>query len=312
MNPFELRGPEFLLFYVTLAAGLCVVAAVIRRLLESGEVPKLGEPDPFAIAYLRGGANEAMRVATLSLIDRGLLKPDGEKVVATAGAVLSARRPLEQAIIKEFPYAGRAASVFRAKGPREACRAIAAELRRRGLLVSGGQIIVRIFFGLGVQTALWAVAKVKLDIAAAAGRHNTGILQMSLWVMPMLVIFTLAPRTTPIGARVLKDLRELFAGLKVRAPIIRAGGGTNEHTLLAAVYGINALSGTAAAQSKALFPQGGNASSSCGSSCGSSSCGSSCGGGCGGAVGGAEARWKRVTASASAGATSSRRESCRT
>jgi uncharacterized protein (TIGR04222 family) len=85
--------------------GVIVLIAlhVARALAESGPAPKLDVSDPYAVAFLRGGLPEALRVTVLSLIDRGLLKlhepdrlrsaPDGEGVV---------RRPIERAVLGSF------------------------------------------------------------------------------------------------------------------------------------------------------------------------------------------------------------------
>jgi hypothetical protein len=102
-----------------------------------------------------------------------------------------------------------------------------------------------------------------------------------------------------VGNRVLEDFRTLFSRLRDRATEVQVGGATNELALLAGVFGLGALSGTAFAQMQTLFPMGtrnrsstwlGSCGSACGSSWGSSSgssCGSSCGGGgCGGGCGG--------------------------
>jgi hypothetical protein len=63
-NPFDLRGPEFLVFYITLGVLVTVVVAVLRRRSESTVVATGPLVDYLKIAYLRGGSDEALRVAT--------------------------------------------------------------------------------------------------------------------------------------------------------------------------------------------------------------------------------------------------------
>ncbi|HEX2521692.1 MAG TPA: hypothetical protein VHP35_06150 [Terriglobia bacterium] len=60
MNPFDLTGPQFLVFY--LAFGGCVLLALnfIRKARESSDNSKVTLTDPYLIAYLRGGKNEAL------------------------------------------------------------------------------------------------------------------------------------------------------------------------------------------------------------------------------------------------------------
>src|SRR6185295_16874913 len=69
VNPFDLPGPEFLLFYIILAVAVITALALLRRAAESDSAPQVDLGDPYLIAYLRGGENEAPRVALVSLID---------------------------------------------------------------------------------------------------------------------------------------------------------------------------------------------------------------------------------------------------
>ena len=79
MNPFELTGFSFLGFYVLL--GIAVIwglRAWIRHLETADAPPAQNMTDPYLIAHLRSGENEALRVATVALLDRGLLVAEGE------------------------------------------------------------------------------------------------------------------------------------------------------------------------------------------------------------------------------------------
>ena len=75
MNPFNLPGPAFLAFYVTfgiaLIAGACIYWFFRTRRVET---PVL--TNPYEIAYLRGGAAEAVRVAVIGLLERNILEAD--------------------------------------------------------------------------------------------------------------------------------------------------------------------------------------------------------------------------------------------
>ena len=75
MNPFDWTGPWFLLFYLVLGVfSYWFVYFYVTYRERQQPVPKLKMSDPFQIAFLRGGENEAIRIASLSLIDRGLLR----------------------------------------------------------------------------------------------------------------------------------------------------------------------------------------------------------------------------------------------
>jgi uncharacterized protein (TIGR04222 family) len=299
MNPFDLPGPAFLLFYVGVLIVVFAATVLVRRALESGPLPNLGEADPYLLAHLRGGANEAIRVATFSLFDRGLLKASGDLLEAEPDAVRRARRPLERSILEAFASAAPASSVYAQSAPRRACEALDAALARQRLLPTGSQVLLRALLGLVATAIVWSIAIIKIDVALARGRHNVTFLVLMALVAPVVLVLLLRARQTALGQRLMEDYQTLFSRLRSRAASIQAGGATNELALLAGVFGLGALAGPALAQAQVLFPRGarpatGSTASSCGAACGhlsscgssgGSSCGSSCGGGGGGCGG---------------------------
>src|SRR5215475_5298158 len=112
MNPFELRGPEFLLFYFCFSLVVIYAIAFLRRRAESGPAPKIDLGDPYLVAYLRGGENEALRVAAVSLVDRGLLIADDENLKAKKGSLDKVRRPIEKALLQKFAQSHKATIIF--------------------------------------------------------------------------------------------------------------------------------------------------------------------------------------------------------
>jgi len=258
VNPFDLRGPEFLLFYIILCAVVFLALFLIRRAIESDSPPKVDVGDPCLIAYLRGGEKETLQVALVSLIDRGLLVLTGTQIKRADNAAPSAvRRPIEKALMETYAKPGTRA--------RWLCFTLA-------------------FFLLGL------VGASKIYIALERGRTNVQFL-----IILMVVAFVIAakvsfPRLTARGTAMLKDVQTLYAGLKDRAASLRPGGATIEPMMLAAAFGVGALAGEGFAYTATLFPRprrssGGSSwgdSGSGGSSCGSSCGGGGCGGGCGG------------------------------
>src|SRR5688572_6470436 len=113
MNPFDLPGPQFLAFYAALGLVVVVLVSILRRMAESGPVPKVDVSDPYLIAYLRGGENEALRVATVSLVDRGLLIAEDENLRAKKNVSLDGvRRPIEKALLRKFMQSHKATIIF--------------------------------------------------------------------------------------------------------------------------------------------------------------------------------------------------------
>ena len=304
MNPFDLSGPAFLLFYVVLSAVVIAAARALQRVMESGPMPRLGDVDPYLIAHLRGGAVEALRVATISLLDRGLLVMEGKSLVAQKGAAERVRRPIERAILAELKHPGWTSCLERS-GPRAACGELENELKKHRLLPDHGASVTRLFLGVAAVAVLWWTAYHKIDIALSRGRYNIGFLIALALAVPFVVAKVIPGRRTTRGKRMLEDLQTLFAGLRARARELPAGGATNELALLAGIFGLSALQGIARVQAQLLFPasfavsaSGSSGTTSSGSSCSStsssscssgssgSSCGSSCGGGGGGGCGG--------------------------
>ncbi len=72
----NMYGPHFLVLYgVVIASTLGVSWVILYRCDKTGELrlpPIPSNPDPYHIALLRGGENEATRVLVFSLIQRGL------------------------------------------------------------------------------------------------------------------------------------------------------------------------------------------------------------------------------------------------
>jgi uncharacterized protein (TIGR04222 family) len=288
VNPLDLRGPEFLAFYAAAAAVVLLAAHLVRRWFESGPAPSLREVDPYLVAHLRGGPDTALQVAVLSLLDRGLLRLDGEHLVAGADTLHKVRRPIEQEVLRTFTTSSRAPEVLQSDLAREACDGLAAELRRQGLLPGAGAIALRVLIAIAAVAVLEAVGLAKLQVAAARGHHNVLLLGLLMIVVPIAAyaMMVLARRTTT-GNRYLDDLETMFRGLRDRSTNLRIGGSTNELALLLGVFGAPLLGGNVALWTKSLFPEpvsqqqnGSSSSSSCGSggSCG----GGGCGGGCGG------------------------------
>lgn len=134
MNPFLLRGSAFLLFYLVVCCAVIATVALLRQLLEKRtSVPALDEIDPYLVAHLRGGTNEALRVAVVSLLDRGLLSMEGDLLAAAPQTTRSVRRPLERAVLGHFSRPGMADSIFSSVA-REVCQGLEADLRSRKLL----------------------------------------------------------------------------------------------------------------------------------------------------------------------------------
>jgi uncharacterized protein (TIGR04222 family) len=287
MNPFDLRGPEFLAFYLVLGLATLFVLWLLRRGGEADATSRAMLDDYVDIAYLRGGPHEAMRVATLNLINRGLLEVHGDDRLQTAdkSAARTVSKPIERRILAKFQESAKASVIFSDAALKDvAATDSEPNLVRLGLLPDSARKARRLtMFGLGVFV-LAAVAMTKIAVALARGRTNILFLILEAAIFGWLVFKVTHPFRTPAGDALLSDLRTLFAGLKERARSLVPGSETQDFALLTAVFGMAAIP-SQFPRMKRLFPKASSDSSSssgCGSSCGSSCGGGGCGGGCGG------------------------------
>lgn len=293
MNPLDLRGPEFLLFFFVLSSIVVGVLAFIRWVIEPKATGSVDLSDPYAIARLRGGRREAVSVAAHNLVDRRLLEMSADDKIETSRDVGadSVRRPLEKALVQYFLTRGSLGGALRSLNVEDALAALEEPLARQGLIaderVQRRRLALSVV-GIGV---LAGTAAMKILVALSRGHSNVLFLLVAGAASIPAVWVTLHPRRTPAGDAALRDVRNLYRGLKDRSFQLAPGGATSEAALLAGVFGLASLPSqflharrlkaktSSAGESTA---SGGSSCSSCGSSSGSSCGGGGCGGGCGG------------------------------
>ena len=280
MNPFELHGFAFLFFYIVLGV---VTLIALRFWFKFSEPAKSALPkfnDPYLIAYLRGGEDEAIKVATISLADRGLLKMDGDKLKRKYSDKDLAQREIEQAILKACARPAEGSDVLKDADAKRACDAYKKLLVDAGLLAGSATFSQRLV-GVGAAAlVLLGTAGYKIQLALSQGRHNIGFLIMLAILFTVILFAVWRVRRTGAGDAAVADMKQLFKRLKDRASNLKSGGQTNELAMLIGVFGLSAVSASAFPIIEKIYPA---PKSDGGSSCSSSSsCGSSCGGGCGG------------------------------
>jgi uncharacterized protein (TIGR04222 family) len=287
MSPFDLRGPQFLLFYLILGTLVITLLFMLRRFIDpEGEV-KVDMSDPYLIAFLRGGKVEVIRVATISLVHRKLLEVSGTLVsVSSPGVAGGVRIPIERKLLKYFANASEGVSAFSDAGCAAAADSYSESLETLGLLPDDA-LRTRRTLVLAIALAfLLGVAFIKITIALSRGHTNIGFLILLAGIFTFAAYKATCPRLTTRGSGVIDNLRFLFGPLNSRSS---AELGPNDVALLAAVFGINAVPQDVFPYAKTLYPKAAAASgSSCGTGCGaigSDGGGGGCGGGCGGCGG---------------------------
>jgi uncharacterized protein (TIGR04222 family) len=280
----DLRGPEFLVVYIAIGAGVLVLAWLRMNAGEGADVVgRIDLKEPLAIAYLRGGALEVLRVTAFSLVDRGLLLFDGRTLCAKskiAGSLV--RRPLEKALLERLAAPTATSSMLADAALRSACEGFAETLRDSSLVASAETYAARRPIFLLASATLGGLAGLKIIIALVRGHTNIAVLLVS-GLICLAILFRMYRRErTARGDRALADLKVLLAGRKRQSHRIKPGGASDDALLLAAVYGFSALPAESFPYLGKLFPKSSGSSNSCGSSCGNGCGGGGCGGGCGG------------------------------
>ncbi|MBV9687113.1 MAG: TIGR04222 domain-containing membrane protein [Alphaproteobacteria bacterium] len=286
MNPFDLSGPSFLVFYIGVALVVIIGLKLVIDEAEGGTPRALPLNDPYQIAWLRGGTPEAARIAVLSLTDRGLLAVSGNNLVNLSIAQCSVREPIERAILTRCAQSGTpATAILKDPAVERACAPYQARLERLQLVPDAAMRAQRYRWLTVAIAILLGIALGKIVIAFGRGKYNVQFLVILMALGSWVVLRLVRRRRTHLGSRMLNDLRRLFKALRQRAASIRPGAMTSDAMLLAAVFGISALPATGFADFLRVYKKAARSRGDCGSGCGTA-CGSGCGGGGGGGCGG--------------------------
>lgn len=287
-------GPQFLGVYAAIAL---LANWWLRHHYRSREanttVSRLDfSSDPYQMAFLRKGDEEATNVVIFSLVDRGLLEEaDGKVRLARADARDLAKRPIERAVLDCFTDWAEPKQALRDTEVRRACRKYSEHLVRHRLLAGPSTYSERRAALLAALGLTVGIAALRLLNAVLHGRHNVGFLIFFALICATCLLFAYRRRLTGLGEDTLERLQRLFAGLKMRADRVLPGGATHDAAVLAALFGIDVLPAASFPYVSRLFKKpaagdsggdGGSGGSGSGDGDGGGCGGGGCGGGCGG------------------------------
>jgi uncharacterized protein (TIGR04222 family) len=283
MNPLELPGGQFLLFYASSAAVTAFAVWGLRLMVGPAGRPSQRLSDPYAIALLRAGPAEAIRVAATSLVARGLLKRSAAGFTSDQAAEEQFTDPLERTLVRQCSGTSPGWRLLENTMVRSSLAPRQRELEALGLIPDQGQRIQLALIGWAGVAAMAGIAVGKILTAVAHGHSNVeGLIVLSILAVALMVVIAAhPPHATPRGRTVLSELGALFGALRSHRVSQRA----EETVFLAALFGATVLpSGDQAAMKRTFTkPQTQGSSSGCSSSgCGSGGGGGGCGGGCGG------------------------------
>lgn len=315
-NPLtNIYGPYFLIFYISFIVltiiGYRVLQTRLDRTAQFAVPPIPNNPDPFEIAFLRGGENELARAVVFSLIQKNLLKLLNEEKIAwicptNVGFEQRSLPPIELTALEWFSANREPKELFQKGGLAEKLKpfheTFQARLEMQNFFPDeetkrrNKRLAVQTFFVFG------SLGAYKLAAAIYNGYTNVlGIGFITAIATIALVAAAQMPRLTALGKTYLERLQIAFERIKPSNYPPLAARTTAPHATFASVdpfllsvgvFGGAALAGTVYSDYNRTFEraqQSSGTSGSCGSGCGSSSGdssggdgGSGCGGGCGG------------------------------
>jgi uncharacterized protein (TIGR04222 family) len=293
--PFNLRGLEFLLFYVCFAAGVFALAAVLRWFLRVPSSPAAMELcDGYEIAELGGGHRRAFVAAIASLSQRRLIVVQERKIVRPSDWMPDGLPLLERAILGgTLPGSKVRISTVR-KAALDALGSLRAGLVERGLVMSAGARANARFTPLLLALVVPAVGVAKIWIGLSRDRPVGFLVALTLIATGgALALFLRCPHLTRRGDAQLRRLRDENAGLRASGDLATPEGLANLPIALG-LFGFVVLANTPLAELpeelKDLQPTpgfGGWGKGQTSDGCISFSSGGGCGGGsgCGGCGG---------------------------
>lgn len=311
-NPIGgMYGPHFLVFYGTMIAfTLAICWWWVWQSDTSEHLPPLELPrqvDPYAVAYLRGGKNEVIRLAIFDLIQNGYLEVVDENLEAidgnqqgdsgqkkwirqTAnGRVHGELAPVVHTVWKWFRAMRKPDEVFRGELPAKVeahCEEYQRWMEIESLTPTEGRtasLQARVMGALLIA----GLGGYKLAVALSQGRHNVLFL-IFMGVVGLVLLFVACKprRLSRRGKLYLERLQSTFEGLKRQASTTVMGGAKPDLLLATGVFGIAMLASTPYGFFGDVFKRGARSSGGCGGGCSSGCGGAGCGGGGGGCGGG--------------------------
>jgi uncharacterized protein (TIGR04222 family) len=240
-NPFNLPGTEFLIFYIVLGIGVNLLLKYLFLKVESCFPAALRDcTDPYELAALRGGTEETMKIVLFSLIDRGLLKASGTTVVAEPKAKQMVDHAVEWAVVSYFQTPRTVQEFLSDSDTMNAGKKFCRKLADEGLLSDFSIFLWRLIPSLA---ALVLLIWLSID-------HKTPVIVFAVWI-----IVTWFGHLTGAGKEVLQRACFRFNNLKKNAERLRPGGETNDATILAALFGMDALPSGQFHYVATLFPK---------------------------------------------------------
>ncbi len=288
VNPFNWKGPDFLLLFFLTCAFSFTAAAILRWKWREPSDPgneDFSSMDPYSAAFLNGGKILAVNTAISSLVDCKMVRVDADdQRLFSIAPIDTDAPPLEKAIHVAASSGEKIPQVREAAKP--VVTAMMEQLQGHGLIVSDAQASKVRWNATLIALFPVLMGIVKIGVGLSRGKPVSFlVVSCIIATVVALIAFARRPHRSRRGDAVLKQLQERYRDykdLKLTYPTLTP----QQVALGIGLFGMTALAGTAMADlEKTLRPPSSadGGSGGCGSSCGGGGCG---GGGCGGCGGG--------------------------
>ena len=242
MNPFDLNGPNFLVFYTVCGAVVCFVLYLLR--LQEPQTPDGAVPDdPQTIAYLRGGATEALRITAVTLLEQGALVLGPNDTLRTDPSHTLPRdaSAIDRLVCEHFRTEESARSLFENESLALRVTAhLARPLEEAGLLPDDELRVARWSRLLTAVAALGTLAAIKIALALQRGHTNVGFLLIEAAIFGLVACRLTVRHRTPAGNRALDYLKHTFEETRHRTKPLEHPD-AQDIAIVAAVFGLAAL-----------------------------------------------------------------------
>jgi uncharacterized protein (TIGR04222 family) len=297
MNPLDLPGPQFLVFYVVALLAAHVAGVLLKRRCRSGEssfAPPPQDLSVYEVAMLADGKARAVETALVRLARRNVLVPaaDGDGFELGAAGAASPAPPLEG--VEKDVYR----AIEKKRGGIDALRKLSsasaarmeARLQRLGLLLAADSEEATCLRRAAAWPMLLVIGLGVAKILVGIARARPVVLLIVLVLVAVVILafkYFRLPRRSTQGEAALADLRRQNAALESTAQRRGEDLADSDLMLAVALFGTSILASSALAWMHPAFisKRDQSGGSSCGSSGGGCGSGSSCGGGCGGCGG---------------------------
>lgn len=280
----KMYGPHFLILYgIVIALTLGISRLILRSRDQTGKLPLPpfpDNPDPYEIAYLRGGENEVTRLFIFDLIQHGYLAEADGKLVQTLDRPDSGHlSSLERVIFDYFSSERSANEVFESSGLPERvkreCLIYENRFQQESLLCPPQRINAARRVELMGSAIVAGLGGYKLYTALSTGHSNVlFLITMGIIAIVIQVKISLPDRLSRLGNSYLEQLKQRYEGLKktviIGDDVSKPDNGLS--LLFVGLYGLSVLNDTQYMGINQMFTNRAE----------TGGCGGGCGGGCDG------------------------------